>query len=134
MLLALVCVRVDVLFDIRVGILHDIHDALLVRPLDEVLSKSRILLACSAEKHKSEVVLLAPGPCSCRAVSYADAAADAEVSVAHDLAVDQRQRSDGTDVAVLDALLAAHAAIRVILRLGHSDDSEVVHADFAAVI
>ena len=89
MLLVLYRVRIYVFLDISVGILDDLQDTLLIAPLDEVLREARISLAGTAEQDQTEIVLLAACPCSCRAVSYADAAADALGGIAHDFAVDE---------------------------------------------
>ena len=60
--------------------------------------------------------------------------ADAEVGIALDLAVDDFEGADGALVAVFDALFAAYAAVGVVLGLGHTDDAEVIHTDFTAVV
>ena len=134
MLLALEGVLVNVLLHIGVAVLDDLADALFVRPADEVLGQTGILLARAAHDHDPEILLLASGPGAGRTVSDADAAADAEIGVSDDLAVYHLQSACGADLAVFDALLAPHAAIGIILGLRHADDAEVVHAHLAAVI
>ena len=125
---------IDVFFGEDVAVFDDLEDALFVSPLDEVFGEAGVLFAGAAEDDQAEVVFFASGPCAGRTVGDADAAADAEVGIALDLAVDDFEGADGALVAVFDALFAAYAAVGVVLGLGHADDAEVVHTDFTAVV
>ena len=125
---------VDVFFGKGVAVLDDLEDTLFVSPFDEVLGEAGVLFAGAAQQDKAEVVFFASGPCTGGAIGDADAAADAEVGVALDFAVDDFESADGALVAVFYALFAAYTAVRVVLGLGHADDAEVVHTDFSAVI
>ena len=133
-LFALKGVGINILLHISVGVLDHLEDALLVRPFDEVLCQTRILLAGASHDDNAEIVLLAPCPGAGRAVGDAYTASDALGGIPHHFAVDKGESSHGTDVTVLDALLAAHAAVRIILGFRHADEAEVVHPHLAAVV
>ena len=125
---------IDVFFGEDVAVFDDLEDALFVSPLDEVFGEAGVLFAGAAQDDQAEVVFFAPCPGACRAVGDADAAAYAEVGITLDLAVDDFEGADGALVAVFDALFAAYAAVGVVLGLGHTDDAEVIHTDFTAVV
>ena len=133
-LLALDRLGVNIFLDVGVAVLDHLHDALLVAPLDKVFGKTRVLLAGTSQQHNAEVMFFAARPCAGRAVRDADTTADAQVGVPLNLAVDHRERADGTFIAVFDALLAADATVFIILRLRHADDTEIIHAHLRAVI
>ena len=134
MLLSAGRARIDVLVDVGVGVLRDLDDRVLVHPFEPILGEARVLLARAAHDLEAEVVLGAARPCPRGAVVDAHAAADAEVLVAHDLAVDHGERAHRAAAAPFHALLAADAAVAVVLRLGHADDAEVVEGDVRAVV
>ena len=79
-------------------------------------------------------MFLTSGPSSGGTVGDTDTAADALLRVADYLSVHERERVDRALLTVLDALLAGHAAVRVVLRLCHADDAKVRHAHLRAVI
>ena len=97
--LALKSVLVDILLDIRIAVLDDLKDALLVCPADEVLRETGILLACAAHNDDAEIVFFAPCPRAGRAIIDAYAAAYAEIGISHNLAVHKLQGAGGADLA-----------------------------------
>src|SRR5699024_4946764 len=105
----------------------DLDDVVRIRPDEEILAETRILLSGPSHDRQLIIFLLAPGQRPGRTFGDADAAADTFLLVPDDLVVFHPQGVHRQLLAALHAGLAVDAAGRIVLRHRHADDAKIMH-------
>ena len=134
MLLMLYRIGINKFFNISIAVFDDFDYTLFIRPFDEVLCKARISFPCSAQKNNSEIVFPTSGPGSGRTVMHADTAAHTLLCISLNFAIDHGQGSYRTPFTHIHTLLAGHAAVRIVLRFRHADNTIVIHSHLGTIV